>query len=245
MSKVYEVMTHALATCSPDTSVAQVAEIMRVRDIGNVLIVEDGKLCGIVTDRDLALQALTGKDDPLTTPIRKFMSSEVVTGDAAWNLEQVAALMAKHQIRRLPIVQDEQLVGIVSLGDVAQHEDRKDVVSKSLQAISAPAGISASVKSGRAAALVGLGLTVLATTMLAWLTWNHTGKAFRKKMAQSELYHTAQEAVNSARGRVDEAASSKSVRNLQHQMRSYLNDVSAKLPTLEYRPHKGKHILFN
>ena len=77
MSKAYEVMTHALATCAPDESVANVAAIMRDRDIGNVLVVEDGNLRGIVTDRDLALQALTGRDDPLLTPIQKFMSTVV------------------------------------------------------------------------------------------------------------------------------------------------------------------------
>ena len=61
MLKAYEVMTHALATCTPDASVAEVAAIMRDRDIGDVLIVEDNKLRGIVTDRDLALQALTAR----------------------------------------------------------------------------------------------------------------------------------------------------------------------------------------
>src|SRR5512137_1748210 len=98
MLKAHEVMTQALATCAPDASVAQVAAIMRDRDIGDVLVMEDGKLCGIVTDRDLAVQALTGKDDPLLTPISKFMSTKIVTGEAAWSLEQVAKTMARHQI---------------------------------------------------------------------------------------------------------------------------------------------------
>src|SRR3972149_1955931 len=123
MLKAHEVMTNALATCAPDASVAHVAAIMRDRDIGDVLIVEDGKLRGIVTDRDLTLQALTGQDDPKQTPIRKYMSTKVVTGEPAWDLEQVASVMAKHQIRHLPIVQDGKLVGIVSLGDVARRGD--------------------------------------------------------------------------------------------------------------------------
>lgn len=173
MSRVYEVMTHALATCSPDESVAQVAAIMRDRDIGDVLVVEDGNLRGIVTDRDLALQALTGRDDPLQTPIHKFMSTEVVTGKATWSLEQVAKVMAKHQIRRLPIIQDGELVGIISLGDVAQGEGRKDVVAKSLQAISAPIELADSRRSGRRGALISLALAAFATTMMAWHTWNH------------------------------------------------------------------------
>ena len=248
MLKAHEVMTNALATCAPDASVAHVAAIMRDRDIGNVLVVEDGKLRGIVTDRDLVLQALTGQDDPQQTPIRKYMSSKVVTGEPAWSLEQVANAMGKHQIRRLPIVQNGQLVGIVSLGDVARREDKKQVVAKSLQAISAPIGISAPDRSGRGRALIGFALAALAATVMAWLTWNHSGRAFRKQMAKSELYHTAQHAMSAARDKVDEAASSKSVRNMRRNLRrgvdSKLNDLAAQLPTLEYKPARAKHGLF-
>jgi CBS domain-containing protein len=181
MLKANEVMTQALATCTPEASVAQVAAIMRDRDIGNVLVVEDGNLCGIVTDRDLALQALTGKDDPLQTPIRKYMSTKVVTGDATWSLERVAKVMAKHQVRRMPIVQDGQLVGIVSLADVALHEHRKGVVTKSLQAVSTPIGISPSGRSGLGGLLIGFWLAGLATTVMVRLTWKH----FRPRVAQS------------------------------------------------------------
>ena len=218
MLKAYEVMAHALATCAPETSVANVAALMRDRDIGNVLVVEEGHLRGIVTDRDLALQALTGKDDPLQTPIRKFMSSKVITGEADWSLEQVAAIMAKHQVRRLPIMQDGELVGIVSLGDVAGHEDRQEVVAKSLQAISISHSLAASQRSRHTGALIGVGLTAIAAIMTAWLAWDQTGQALRKQMTQSELYQTAQAAVDAARDKVDEAASSKQVRELRKQL---------------------------
>ncbi len=244
MLKAYEVMTHALATCAPDTSVAHVAAIMRERDIGNVLVMQDGKLQGIVTDRDLALNALTGKDDPLLTPITRFMSTKIVTGEVDWNLEQVAEVMAKHQIRRLPIVQAGELVGIVSLGDLALREAHGDMVTKSLQAISAPADLVDAHKSGVAGVLIGFTLAALATAMTVWLTWNHSGQALRKQIGKSELYHTAQRAATVARGQVEEAATSKSVRNLIHQMRSNLNDLSAQLPSLEYRTPKNKHGLF-
>jgi CBS domain-containing protein len=78
MSKAHEVMTHSLATCSPDEKATRVAAMMRDRDIGDVLVVEDGKLCGIVTDRDLTVQALTGNEDPLEAPVKKVMTSKVV-----------------------------------------------------------------------------------------------------------------------------------------------------------------------
>jgi len=240
MLKAYEVMTHALATCSPDASVSHVAAIMRDRDIGNVLIVEDGKLQGIVTDRDLALLALTGEDDPLHTPISKFMNTKIVTGEAAWNIEQVTKTMATHQIRRLPIVQDGQLVGIISLGDVALHEVRKDTVNKLLEAISTPERIAFSSRSGRIGTWIGFLLVASATAMIAWLTWNRSGQALRKQIAKSELYHTSEQAVRNARGVLDEATSSKSMRALGHQMRSNINTLSTQLPTFEYKPPKRK-----
>jgi len=237
-------MTHALATCAPDASVAHVAGIMRDRDIGSVLVVEDGKLHGIVTDRDLALQALTGKDDPLQTPIRKFMNAKVVTGETTWSLEQVAKTMAKHQIRRLPIVRDGQLAGIVSLGDVARHESRRDVVAKSMQAISAPTAVSAPGGWGRGGALIGLSLAALATSAMAWLAWNHSGQVLRERVSKSRLYDTAEHAVDAARDRVGEAASGKLGDDLRQQVRSDLSKLSANLPTIEYRSPRRKHSWF-
>ena len=255
MLKAYEVMTRPLATCAPDTSVTDVAATMRDRDIGDVLIVEEGQLRGIVTDRDLALQALTGQDDPRQTPIHKYMSTQVITGESAWSVEQVAKIMAEHQIRRLPIIQDGQVVGIVSLGDVAQQASRQDVIAKSLRAISAPIDIAAPGGSGSGRALIGLALAALATAVMAWLTWNHSGQAFRKQLVKSDLYHTAQHTLNTARDKVDEAASSKSVRtarrdvdakinDVRRDMDARLNDLAAQLPTLEYKPAKSKHGLF-
>jgi CBS domain-containing protein len=196
MPKAYEVMTQALATCAPDDSVALVAGIMQDRNIGNVLVVEDGKLRGIVTDRDLAVQALTGKDDPLMTPIRKFMSPKVVTGEAGWSLDQVAKTMAKHQIRRLPIQQDGELVGIVSFGDVALYEDRKSVVTKSLQAISTPLAVFSTARLVRNGIWVGF---ALATTMVALLTWNRSSQAIRKHILRNDIRPQTLFPVNAAR----------------------------------------------
>jgi CBS domain-containing protein len=185
MSKAYEVMTHALATCGPDANVSQVVAIMRDRDIGNVLIVDGAGLRGIVTDRDLALQALTGEEDPRQTPIHKFMNTNVVTGEATWSLEHVAKTMARHQIRRLPIVQDGQLVGIVSLGDVARHAKRKNVALKTLQAISTPVDQSSPSKIKRAIAMLRFAMTAFGITMMACLAWKYYGLAsYKQKSAR-------------------------------------------------------------
>jgi CBS domain-containing protein/gas vesicle protein len=247
MKKAYEVMTHTLATTSPNASVSTVASIMRDRNIGDVLIMEDGKLRGIVTDRDLAIQALTGTKDPLNAPISDFMNSHVVTGEYDWSLERVAAEMAKHQIRRLPIFQKDQLVGIISLGDVAMYEKKDAVVSRSLEAISNPIPVT-----GRASkmggALLPFMLGTVVTALVLYLTMNQNGKQLRKQLEKSNVYKSAHETVkdtvNAALDKVDEAASSKQVRQLTKQVRSNVKDLTAQMPMLDGRAMKRKHFLF-
>jgi CBS domain-containing protein len=220
MSKAYEVMTHRVATCSPDTSIAEVASIMRDRDIGNVLVVDDGKLRGIVTDRDLTVRGLAGEEDPMLTPVKKLMSRHVVTGEADWNLNKVAKVMSKHQIRRLPITQEGKLVGIVSLGDVALHDHQKSVITESLQSVSTPRGIMAKNGSSFGRTLLGLTLGIAATSALAWFTWTSSGQALRKQISRSDLMHSTQKVASNAWDLLDQAASSKTVRNWQRQVRN-------------------------
>ena len=117
MAKAYEVMTKSLAVCHPDDSAALAASIMKDRDIGNVLVVEDGQLRGIVTDRDLVVNGLAHEDNLLNSPVSKYMSSDVITGESDWSLNKIAKTMARHQVRRLPILQNGQVAGIISLGD--------------------------------------------------------------------------------------------------------------------------------
>lgn len=244
MSKAYDVMTQTLATCSPDDNAAHVAMIMRDRNIGNVLVVEDGRLRGIVTDRDLALNTLTSSNDPLHIPIRSFMSDKVVTGSSNWTTGRMARTMANHQIRRLPIVDDGQLVGIVSLADIATHENRKSLVTKSLKAISSPSTFGKSNGSAHIGALIGLGLLAAASTAIAMLTWNRSGKELSKQMADTRFYQSAQEALNAARDKLDEAASSKTARNLRQRMNTNMKELSYQLPRIEYKPPRRKAAWF-
>jgi len=135
MMKAYDVMTRALASVPPQTPVAKVASMMRDLNIGDVLVMDEGKLRGIVTDRDLTINVLTNgaKSD---APVERYMSTDVVTGAPDWSLAQVADVMGKHQIRRLPIVENDNVIGIVSLGDVALHTTQRETVAKSLKNIS-------------------------------------------------------------------------------------------------------------
>lgn len=245
MSKAYEVMTQSLATSSPDDTVSHVAMIMRDRDIGDVLIIKDGKLHGIVTDRDLALNALTDSVDPHHTPISNFMSDKVITGNPDWSMSKVARAMARNHIRRLPIVENDQLVGIISLADIARNTNRRSLVAKSLKAVSTPPEISKSNGAGYIRALVGLSLLTLASTAVTLLTWNRSGKELRKQMADSRFYHSAQQAVGVARDRLDDASSSNTARNLRQQVRVNWKGLSDQLPRIQYKPPKRKSALFH
>ncbi len=241
MLKAHDVMTHTLATCAPDTTVSQAAAIMAARDIGNVLVVEDGKLRGIVTDRDLALKALTGPENPLQAPVSRFMSTDVVTAESHWNLHQLADVMARHQIRRLPILKAGQLVGIVSLGDVARYENREDVVSDSLESISSPHGMVHSSMRPERSPFLGLLMVALTGIMIGWLTLSPSGRKMRKQISKSETYHTAQKAVGVAVGKVGEVAASKPVRDVQ---RYVMQDGGILRNPFMVKPKKKKMFIF-
>lgn len=248
MSKAYEVMTKSLATCHPDDNAQKVAKIMKERDIGDVLVVEDGKLLGIVTDRDLAVNALADGSDGHSSPISRYMSTNIVTGAATWGLNKIAKTMAKNQIRRLPIVEDGEVVGIISLGDVARHYGRKDVVTESLKTISRPNYASSLMQNGGLGKWLGISLLGLTAGAAYWLTSSHTGQEFRKQMMHSKTYNTAKQALYMAGGRVrdkvNEAASSKEAKNIRRQVKANIKGFSSQLPTIQYKSGRNKRILF-
>jgi CBS domain-containing protein len=117
--EIRDVMTEGVVTASPSSTARQVAELMRERNVGSVVLVdEQGAIAGFVTDRDLALGALTdGRDS--NDPVEAHASSPVVTGEPSMDVEQAAELMVRHGIRRLPIVDRGRLTGIVTLDDLA------------------------------------------------------------------------------------------------------------------------------
>ena len=112
-------MTEGAVSAPPTASVRQIAELMRERNVGSVVLVEeDGTLAGFVTDRDLALGALTDGRDP-GDPVAAHASSPVVTAAPEMDVEQAAELMVRHGIRRLPVLDGGRLSGIVTLDDLA------------------------------------------------------------------------------------------------------------------------------
>ncbi len=134
--KVSDAMTPQVATARPADSVRKVAGIMARVDSGVVPVVEDDKILGVVTDRDIVLRVVAEGGD-LGAPISGVMSDEVQTCHEDDNLADAAAQMASHQIRRLLVTGDKgRLIGILSLGDIAQDYGAK-AVGKTLEDISA------------------------------------------------------------------------------------------------------------
>src|SRR5512146_1741024 len=129
MPQARDIMTGSLTTCSPQDSVAEAAQLMRDRNIGDVLVTDDGKLVGIVTDRDIALRVTAKSRDPDQVTVHDVMSTKVLTGEPNWDLDRIAKTMGKHQIRRLPIAENRVPVGIVSLSDIALRNGHKSHVA--------------------------------------------------------------------------------------------------------------------
>lgn len=136
--KVTEIMTSDVDTCSPQATIQEVAVRMRDLDVGAIPIAEGEKLIGIVTDRDIVVRALA-EQLSLDRPISEILSSETVTGKTDMSVEDAANLMSEHQIRRLPIVENDKLVGIVSLGDIAVKDETYDNAEIALDDVSEPA----------------------------------------------------------------------------------------------------------
>jgi CBS domain-containing protein len=127
-TKVRDVMTERPRCVTPDTPLTQVAELMDTEDIGSVPVLDGERLTGMITDRDIVTRAVAKGKDPRGMPAREAFSSELVTVGPDSNLSDAAELMAAHQVRRLPVVDDDNhLVGIVAQADVAMGAKEKDV----------------------------------------------------------------------------------------------------------------------
>jgi CBS domain-containing protein len=123
---VQDVMTSNPVSIEADSPVAEAAKIMKKEDVGIVPVVEGGRLVGTVTDRDLATRIVAEGKDPQSVSVHEIASTDLVTIYPQQDLNEALHLMANHQVRRLPVVeQDGRLVGIVAQADVAREADDK------------------------------------------------------------------------------------------------------------------------
>ncbi|MFP3122136.1 CBS domain-containing protein [Ectobacillus funiculus] len=135
MTTVRELMSTDLSCCTPVDNVYEAALKMKQEDIGIIPIVENNRLVGIVTDRDLVVRGIADKN-PGSNKITEVMTTDIVSVSPSDPVERASELMARHQIRRLPVVENGQLVGMLSLGDLAIEKYADDQAGYALGEIS-------------------------------------------------------------------------------------------------------------
>ena len=124
MTQVREAMTSNPRTVTADSTIGEAARLMRDEDAGIAPITEGERLIGVITDRDIAIKVVADGKDPESTKVSQIASSNLVTVDPKQDLDDALRLMAQHQVRRLPVVEEDgRVVGILAQADVAQHAD--------------------------------------------------------------------------------------------------------------------------
>jgi CBS domain-containing protein len=123
---IREAMTSNPCSIDADKSVAYAAKMMRDEDVGIAPIVEGDRLVGVLTDRDIVVRVVVEGRDPEQVKAGEVASRDVVTLDPQQDLDEALRLMARHQVRRLPVVEEDgRLVGVLAQADVAKEADDK------------------------------------------------------------------------------------------------------------------------
>ena len=125
--KIREVMTPAPETIQADRPASEAAKKMKEADAGMIPVMDNGNLLGTVTDRDIALRVVAEGKDPQSTTVGEIASRDIVTVQPDEDLDDALQKMAKHQVRRLPVVEDGRLIGVVAQADVAREGDEQAV----------------------------------------------------------------------------------------------------------------------
>ena len=132
---VREVMTTNPRCVSPNDSIQIAARIMKEEDTGVVPIVDNGRPVGVITDRDIVVRAVADGSQA-NKPVREIASSDLVCATPEMSTKEATKIMSERQIRRLPVVEGDRLVGIVSLGDIAVKEGKDSRTGETLENIS-------------------------------------------------------------------------------------------------------------
>lgn len=142
--KIRDIMVTEVEAAEPDDTLDEVAAMMREQDVGAIPVVENGELIGIITDRDIVIRCIAEGRDPTDVAADEVISGDLQTVEPDDDLEEARRIMARHQIRRLPVIENGALVGMVSLGDLAVKAD-EDKAADTLEEISE--GVKATDKS--------------------------------------------------------------------------------------------------
>ena len=134
--KVKDIMTTNVSTAEPDTTLEEIATIMRDEDIGAVPVIEGSELLGIITDRDIVIRCIAEGQHPSELCAEDILTDDVEIVRPDSDVDEAAELMSRRQIRRLPVVDNGRLVGMVSIGDIAVKQGDDDVSGDALEHVS-------------------------------------------------------------------------------------------------------------
>lgn len=138
--KVRDIMTKNVVRIHPDEPVAVAARTLAHYNVGAMPVCgSDGRICGVVTDRDLVTRCVASEKNPCVTPVREVMTGRVISAGPDMDVTAAAHLMGREQVRRLPVVENGRLCGMISLGDLANREEN------AVDAVDALAEITANV----------------------------------------------------------------------------------------------------
>ncbi len=125
MGQIKDVMTENPTTCEPTSSIVDCAKVMAKEDVGPIPVVDGGRLVGLVTDRDIVVRAVAEGRDIKSTTIGDIASKDLVTLSPDDDFTRALDVMSQHQVRRIPVVEGDRVVGIISQADVARAADEE------------------------------------------------------------------------------------------------------------------------
>jgi CBS domain-containing protein len=128
-TKMRDIMSPAPVSMAANEPVSAAARAMKEHGIGTVLIMADGRLSGLLTDRDIAVRVLAEGRDPVTTRVGEICSTELAVLGPDDDVEQATRLVRDRAVRRIPVVQDGTPLGVVSIGDLALEKDQSSALS--------------------------------------------------------------------------------------------------------------------
>ena len=126
---VRELMTPQPVLLQDSASAVDAARSMRDQNIGDVIVVKNGEICGVVTDRDIVVRVIAEGRDPASVTLGEICSTDVATVDADENVDTVEKMMREKAIRRVPVVESGRPVGVISLGDLVMQRDKKSALA--------------------------------------------------------------------------------------------------------------------
>lgn len=137
--QVKEIMTNNIAALAPNNTILDAAKSMQAHNIGCMPVCQpDGKIAGIITDRDIVVRSLANNGDPKTTLVKDVMTKNVITAQPDMDVSTASELLATNKIRRLPVIKNDTLVGMIAIGDLATRNIFHNEAGQALSEISEP-----------------------------------------------------------------------------------------------------------